>query len=279
MDIVAHIRHQLSPLYPSHEADAIARMVSEDIFGISLKESLMGNASLSESQRERLEEVIKDLKNHVPVQYVVGYTSFCGHQFRVSPSVLIPRPETEELVALVLEDCQSLGNKLHICDAGTGSGCIAISLALALPDADVTALDISIPALDVARGNARATHASVHFMQADILNTSTLPEGPWNIIVSNPPYVMESERKDMDIQVLEHEPSQALFAPETDPLLFYRKLALWAKNSLSGEGMLYCEVNARLAEETRRMFGDYGFSKISVHKDQYGKNRFVRCLK
>lgn len=279
MDLIAHISQRLSPFFPAREAEAMARIVSEDIFGVTLKDSLMGRAALSDSQKGGLDEVIRKLIAHVPVQYVTGFTTFCGHRFDVSPSVLIPRPETEDLVSLVMEDVGGNHNNMAVCDAGTGSGCIAVSLKLGMPNARVTALDISEQALETARRNARKNHAEVSFLRADMLDMATLPHGPWDIMVSNPPYIMEKEKKDMEVRVKKYEPSSALFVPGSDSLLFYKALASWATNCLAEKGVLYCEMNALLAEETLRMFQDRGFSAVSVHEDRYGKPRFVRCAR
>ena len=216
------LRQSLAPLYGEGEARAIAFMLYEDAFGVSRTDIYADKVrQFSEDERARLNNMCQLLAKGVPVQYVLGKASFCGRTFAVSPAVLIPRPETEELVAWATDVARLMprpeGRPLRLLDAGTGSGCIAVSLKLALPDADVTAWDISPEALSVARGNARTLGADVHFEQRDILAP---PDAAacYDIIVSNPPYICEYEQSSMEAHVTQHEPHTALFVPDADPL-------------------------------------------------------------
>lgn len=209
-----------------------------------------------------------------PVQYVLGAADFCGLRFRVDERVLIPRPETEELVAWVAED-----NPKSVLDIGTGSGCIAISLAHLLPHSRITACDISAGALSLASSNAATLGTSVDFIRQDVLADDAalhLPSG-LNCIVSNPPYICQSESLDMERNVLEHEPSLALFVPDDDPLLFYRAIAQHALHLLRPGGTLFFEINRRFGVETTEMLSSLGFTNIIVRNDQFDNPRMLRC--
>lgn len=277
MNMIADIRKAISSLYPQYEAEAVARMIAEDIFGFSLTDCLADRVTLSVSQQAQLESVIRRLQSGEPVQYIIGSTVFCGHRFLVTPSVLIPRPETEDLVNLILCDVGDCSQQLDVCDAGTGSGCIAISLQKAMPQSRVTALDISQEALEVARRNAMENCSPVHFLQADMLSTTAMPDGPWDVIVSNPPYVMDCEKAAMSVQVKHYEPSAALFVPDDNALLYYAAIAQWGYTTLSPRGVIYCELNSSLATETEQLFRRYGFTQVSLQYDRYNKYRFIKC--
>lgn len=275
--------HNLAPVYGEGEAKAIARMVYEIRFGLTLPDLLLGkDTQLSADQQKELEEIIQRLQQYEPVQYVLGISDFCGRQFHVEPGVLIPRPETEELCRWVTEDVR--GEKLevrgekNILDIGTGSGCIAITLAAELPDVQVTAWDISEQALAIAKGNAQRLGTDVRFEQVDILerqNTSLTSH--LSIIVSNPPYILNKERANMEDNVLKHEPHIALFVPDDDPLLFYRAIAHYGQKALKKGGSLYFEINPLCADDLAEMLRRMSYRDIETRCDQYGKQRMMKA--
>lgn len=231
---------------------------------------------------DRFRQALKRLEVHEPLQYITGKTEFFGLPFFVNPDVLIPRPETEELVAWILEDVSLSSARstepLKILDIGTGSGCIAISLAEKLPDAEVFALDLSEKALAVAKKNAEANSVSVNFIQTDILKAESLP-GSFDIIVSNPPYVRELEKSRMHSNVVDNEPHLALFVEDEDPLLFYRKIALLAKDNFKTGGLVYFEINEYLGEETANLLKSSGFSEVILRQDIFGKDRMLKGIR
>ena len=268
----------LTPLHGSGEARAIVRMVMEERFHLSQTDLLLGkDTQLSATDRTEFEKIASRLIQGEPVQYVLGFADFCGHRFRVTPDVLIPRPETEELTRWAMDEClasNSPSSPCHILDLCTGSGCIAISLALALPAARVTAVDISAAALDVARHNAAALGAAnVTFVQQNVLISHLSPL--ISCIVSNPPYVCQSEAVDMSATVTDHEPSLALFVPDEDPLLFYRAIARIGREVLVPGGRIMVELNAALAASTRQLFVDAGYNDVQLRNDQFGKPRML----
>lgn len=249
-------------------------------FDLSMTDIVCGKVeSLDESE---LGSIQRRLLAGEPVQYVLGRADFGGRTFMVSPGVLIPRPETYELCQHVVRHLAHQSSPT-VLDIGTGSGCIACTLAAELPQAQVTAWDISEEALDVARRNAEALHVHVAFEQVDVLNTPfslfTFPFSLFNVIVSNPPYIGQSEAATMEPWVLEHEPHQALFVPDDDPLLFYRHIADYAMTALCDDGMLFFEINPRHSEALRQMLTAKGFHDIQVIDDQYGKQRFISACK
>ena len=253
-------------------------------YGLTMTDIIGGAVeTLDES---RLNEQLRRLQAGEPVQYVLGRTFFCGHEFRVRPGVLIPRPETEELVGVACDRVARYGERsgrsngeIHILDIGTGSGCIAISLALAIPDAQVEAWDISDEALAIARENARRLGAKVTFKKEDILRKQIAPSfGKATLIISNPPYICEKERKDMEQRVLDHEPSLALFVPDDDPLLFYRAIAEYATRALTPKGLLLFEINPLYKDAMEEMLLSLHFHDIVFHEDQFGKIRFCESV-
>ena len=266
--------HALHPLYDDGEAKAIVRLVLEERFGLTMSDILCGKVTeLSADDQAELGKIIGRLEKGEPVQYVLGYTSFCRRSFHVTPGVLIPRPETEELCRWITAD----GAGAQVLDIGTGSGCIAVTLALDLPASAVTAWDISLKALNIARDNANALGAAVTFEVQDAL----LPpddDRQWNLIVSNPPYVMRSEIGGMTKNVLNHEPDIALFAPHGRPILFYEVIGNYARHHLVPGGALYFELNPLTADEVGNSLRKQGFTQIEFRDDQYGKSRFLKAV-
>ena len=278
--IYKYIVDSLKDCYAQREACAIAREVLEVRFGVTRLDLCMGkDKHFSLEERADLENIVNRLAQSEPVQYVLGQASFCGLTLEVAPGVLIPRPETEELVEWICWDLKDAGPGCRILDVGTGSGCIAIALAKAFPDAQVMAWDISPVALDIAQRNARQSEVGVRFEEQDMLCPQTDSLMTWDLIVSNPPYICMSEKRDMMPNVLDYEPHSALFVPDDDPLRFYKSLAALAERHLSSDGALYLEINRAYFEEIRTMCHHYGFSDVTLKKDIYGNDRMVRCRK
>lgn len=267
----------LEPLYGNGEARAITDYVLDVCFGLSKADILCGAVEeMTAEKAAELNKIFGRLMEGEPVQYVLGRAEFCGRWFSVRPGVLIPRPETEELCAWITADSKASGSP-KVLDIGTGSGCIAITLQLDMPESKVTAWDISADALDVAHENAQQLGANVNFVKQDALNAK--PEGEWDVIVSNPPYICEKEKKDMAVNVLEHEPHKALFVPDADPLLFYRAITRLAVQTLSKGGRLYFEINPIYADETCRMMRAEGMTAVELRSDMYGKQRMAKGVK
>lgn len=279
--------HRLIPLYETDEAKAIVRWVLDVRFGLSWADILCGKVTeLSANDQEELEKIMLRLEKGEPVQYIIGVADFCGRQFHVEPGVLIPRPETEELCRMVIEERKnSQKGQSPLCevlDIGTGSGCIAITLALELPDAHVTAWDISDVALRIAQENATALGVNVSFEHRDALNipSSLLPSpSKYSLIVSNPPYICEKEKSSMERNVLEHEPHLALFVPDDDPLRFYRAIAQYAIEALAPRGSLFFEINPLYADDLAHLLSMMSCYDISLLHDQFGKRRFLKATK
>ena len=266
---------RLADVYDEGEAKAIARMVYEVGYGLTLSDLLMGRDY--EVSHHELEQILLRLERHEPIQYVLGETEFCGRPIYVGPGVLIPRPETEELCRWIVENEVSKvkDEALSILDIGTGSGCIAITLAAEMSKARVTAWDISEEALKVARRNAAHHHVDVTFEQVDILRSQDpLTQ---HIIVSNPPYICNKERAAMAQNVLDYEPHEALFVPDDDPMLFYRAIATYATTGLKKGGRLYFEINPLYADALQDMLSAMRFTHIETKNDQYGKQRMIKA--
>jgi release factor glutamine methyltransferase len=232
---------------------------------------------LDEVQLARWNFLLHELSAQVPIQYLLGKTEFYGLTFCVSPDVLIPRPETEELVQWILSEAEHFEN-LTILDIGTGSGCIPVTLAKHLPQAQISAIDVSEAALQMAQKNAQMNQVSVALIQQDILQTEKLND-TYNIIVSNPPYVRELEKAEIRPNVLEHEPHLALFVPDDDALKFYRKIAELAMVHLSPNGLLFFEINQYLGTQTVELLHEIGFESVELRKDLYGNDRMIRAIK
>ena len=278
---------QLTQVYDDYEAKAIARMVYEVRFGLMPSDLFIGkDTQLSTDDQKLLAEITQRLLTGEPIQYVLGEAEFGGRTFHVEPGVLIPRPETYELCQWIMEERRGKkeeGRNTSILDIGTGSGCIACTLAAELADAEVTAWDISDDALRIATENAKRTNVHVSFEKVDVLNTSLLnrerPATGLDIIVSNPPYICNKERATMERNVLEHEPELALFVPDDDPLLFYRTIVRFAAKTLNPGGSLYFEINPLYVSEMQQMLSEEGFSHTEIRNDQFGKQRFTKsCL-
>ena len=289
----------LTPLYDAGEAQAIVRTVLDVEYGMTLTDIICGKVNeLSSDEERNLEEIITRLQNGEPVQYVLGEADFAGRTFHVEPGVLIPRPETAELCQWIEEEVSSLDadDPKQILDICTGSGCIAITLGLTLPNSEVTGWDISEDALRIAQGNVemlKARNVRIEYQDALMLpkaaeaaEAAEISEAAesslsksWNIIVSNPPYICEKEKVDMEKNVLEHEPSIALFVPDEEPLKFYRAIAEYASSALKSEGALYFEINPIYEKETREMLQDLGFKDIKTKEDAYGKKRMMKAIK
>lgn len=267
----------LEPLYGNGEARAITDYVLDVCFGLSKADILCGAVEeMTAEKTAELNKIFGRLTEGEPVQYVLGRAEFSGRWFNVRPGVLIPRPETEELCAWITADSKASGSP-KVLDIGTGSGCIAITLQLDMPESKVTAWDISADALDVARENAQQLGANVNFVKLDALNAK--PEGEWDVIVSNPPYICEKEKKDMAVNVLEHEPHTALFVPDADPLLFYRAITRLAVQTLNKGGRLYFEINPIYADDTCHMMRAEGMTAVELRSDMYGKQRMAKGVK
>lgn len=267
----------LEPLYGNGEARAVTDYVLDVCFGLSKADIMCGAVDeMTAEKTAELNKIFGRLMEGEPVQYVLGRAEFSGRWFNVRPGVLIPRPETEELCAWITADSKASASP-KVLDIGTGSGCIAITLQIDMPESNVTAWDISADALDVARENAQQLGANVNFVKLDALNAK--PEGEWDVIVSNPPYICEKEKKDMAVNVLEHEPHTALFVPDADPLLFYRAITRLAVQTLSKGGRLYFEINPIYADDTCHMMRAEGMTAVELRSDMYGKQRMAKGVK
>jgi release factor glutamine methyltransferase len=273
-------KSKLYPYYSRSEVDFLVYSLIEKFCSVTKLGILSGKDFLiSTSQQQQIEDALVDLQNYKPLQYVLGEAFFCGNYFEVSQDVLIPRPETEELVSIIANTLQKNCPDASILDIGTGSACIAISLALALPKTQVTALDFSEGALEIAQKNARKMGQKIELLHQDILSWQNETNLAWDCIVSNPPYVCESEKPSMEPNVLRYEPATALFVPDDEPLLFYKKIALIAQKSLKTNGFLFFEINERFGEEIAHLLQTMNFEQIEVLKDFYGKDRFVKARK
>ena len=268
----------LSELYDEHEARILILRVIIHYSHLAPAKIIAYPETILESDTAiEIKKALDELCTTRPLQYVLGQTEFFGREFFVNPDVLIPRPETEELVQVVI--CDNKGKSISILDIGTGSGCIAVSLACELPQAELFALDISAPALNVATRNATHNSAAVRFARHDVLNETELPFGrKFDVIVSNPPYVRTSERKSMHDNVLKHEPNIALFVSDDSPLIFYEACIRLAHKHLEPKGSIYAEINENLGEATRRLFVDAGFD-AEIIQDISGKDRIIKAIR
>lgn len=269
----------LSILYPDDEAKAIFASCVDSILQINRASLiLMKHQELSDAYIITLQALLPILQSGKPLQYVLGEAHFYGLTFKVNEAVLIPRPETEELVDWILTELESRNSRYPtILDIGTGSGCIPIALKKHLPQAQVSTIDISTEAIAVAKQNAKLNGVDVNFIQADILNHSSALQQTYNVIVSNPPYITQQEKPDMHANVLNHEPYLALFVSNEKPLIFYEAIADFALINLSENGLLFFEINSNLGKETIEMLYHKGFKNIELRKDMQGKDRMICC--
>ena len=274
MQITAsYIRLALLDRYPAGEAAALARVVCCEMLGQSATDYYLGKSlEVTPVQAREVDAIVARLQRHEPIQYIQRRARFLGRDFEVEPGVLVPRPETEELVELIVQETPP---GKHILDVGTGSGCIAISLAKELEDARVEAWDVSEPALEVARRNSLRLQAQVAFARHDVLRHEPRPEERFDLIVSNPPYVTEAEKADMQRNVLDWEPALALFVPDDDPLRFYRAIGRLGRQMLLPGGRLYFEINRAFGQATRQMLEAIGYAHVRLQKDLSGNDRFI----
>lgn len=278
-DVIALMHAELDDLYGAGEVNAFVEMLCEAWLGWDRVQLLVNkDSTINQSDLLRFHWALEDLGRQRPIQHIVGHVDFCGCRIEVNPSVLIPRPETEEMVQCLALGPVPMGER-GVLDLCTGSGCIAIALKKAWPEAQVTAVDLSEEALAVARRNAERNGADVNFLKADILalELSTF-NSQFSIIVSNPPYVRQCERAAMRANVLDHEPAMALFVDDSDPLVFYRAIAQIASKHLTEKGLLALEINEALADETADLLRGYGF-RPTVHTDFRGKERWISAVR
>lgn len=275
--LISDWTERLTPRYGNREAAAIVRealmfYLNTDRVGLAMK----GSESVETLTLNRIEKGLSRIDAGEPVQYVTGEAWFHGLRLKVTPDVLIPRPETSQLVDMIEDDFK--GEKdLRVLDLCTGSGAIALALSRDLPFSSVTGVDISKEALSVAVYNGKNLNVSVEFVEGDVLNPETLPAEKWDIIVSNPPYIPENEIGEIERNVLEYEPRNALIVKGDDPILFYRSIARWAVSHLNDHGSLYFEINPHFAESLRNMLTDTGFGNVELYKDFDGLTRFIRA--
>ena len=273
---IDYIRKELAGIYPDREIRSFEAIIFEHVMNYSrIDFHLKRSEPIPPAKRKAIEEIVEKLKSHEPIQYILGEADFYGLKFKVTPAVLIPRPETEELVDWILKT-----NKLpfpFILDIGTGSGCIPVTLKKEIPEANMAAVDVSTEALEIARSNSEKHSVFVHFIHADILDWEK-QEWPskYDIIVSNPPYVRHLEKEQMERNVLDHEPHLALFVDDENALVFYRTIIEFAKKHLNLGGQLYFEINEAFGQEMIRLMEENGFTEIELHKDLNGKDRMIR---
>jgi release factor glutamine methyltransferase len=271
----------LSEIFPKTEIDSFFFILMEEKLNLQRIDTVLKpDFLIPEEQLADLKNILQRLQKEEPIQYILGNTEFYGLPFFVDENTLIPRSETEELVAWVIEEVAKLQSntltKLSILDIGTGTGCIPISLAKNLPNAKITAVDISSKALEVAKKNAQLNKVTIDFIELDILTTKSLPQ-EFDVIVSNPPYVRALEKVEIKNNVLENEPHLALFVADENPLIFYNQIADLAKQQLSKNGLLFFEINQYLGKETIALLEEKGFKNIELRKDIFGNNRMVKC--
>ncbi|MCT4639606.1 MAG: peptide chain release factor N(5)-glutamine methyltransferase [Bacteroidales bacterium] len=269
---------ELNGIYPDTEINSFFRITAEEILGLTPVEiHLNMSAEIDENKFAQINKIVDDLKHEKPIQYIIGHTEFYELKFLVNENVLIPRPETEELVHWIITD-----NRIDepvIIDIGTGSGCIPVSLAKNINSADVKSIDISEDAIETATRNAKLNNVNVEFVNADILSYTNIDVAKADIVVSNPPYIRESEKRLMSNNVLDNEPHLALFVDDNDPLIFYKVIADFAISNLKKGGVLYLEINEAFGEETCNMLIEKGFTDCILRKDLFGKDRMIKAMK
>ena len=278
-DTIQLFRDELKNLYSAEEIENFIFFSMNEFLGFTRRHlQLKANQSLGEKETERFKTILSQLKNNKPIQYILGHTEFYGLKIRVNEHVLIPRPETEELIELILQENQSINS---ILDIGTGSGCIAIALKKNIPKANVSAIDVSDEALLIAKANAILNQTQISFLQADILTPLSSKRrvegesGTFDVIVSNPPYVRISEKEKMSKNVVDYEPHLALFVKDEDSLVFYKAIADFALENLSPSGKLYFEINEALGNDIKKILIEKGFKNVEIKKDMSGKERIA----
>ena len=280
-DVFAVFKQNLGHVYDANETEALTLMVVNEISDLSKGQiKAFPEKEITVEQAEILNTILIRLQAAEPIQYILGHTEFYNLPFKVNPSVLIPRPETEELVEWVLNSVGDKDSNESILDIGTGSGCIAISLKKNLLNTSITAIDISISALETAKQNADVNEVDINFIQADILNAKLdIEHSKFNIIISNPPYVTLYDKTQMHTNVTDFEPHSALFVPEDDPLIFYKAIADFALTHLKASGLLFLVINESLGNETVELLQAKGFSGIELRKDMSGRDRMIRGIR
>lgn len=274
--VIRFFKTELIDYFPEQEINSMLYIVLDKTFEIRKKDVLLGsNRLFSESELLKIIYIVKDLKKHKPLAYILGEWEFYGLPFKVNEHTLIPRPETEELVQLILDENNN--ENASILDIGTGSGCIAIAFKKNRPNASVSAFDVSIQALETAKNNALLNDVAIHFQEIDILTTIQLKTN-YDLIVSNPPYIPLKDMNEMDKNVTNFEPHIALFVEDNNPLIFYKAIAEFAKKHLTNHGKLYVEIHEKLGNEVKALFELIGFKEVVIVKDINEKDRIVKCL-
>lgn len=275
---IQYIEKELADLYPKSEMQGFIRIIFEYVCGFDYTGLLLHkNEKLNVAHRKEIEKIVTRLKQFEPIQYILGETEFFGLKLKVKPGVLIPRPETEELVEWMTETTWPANPK--ILDVGTGSGCIALALKNKLPHAEISAVDFSEEALQTANENAALNDLDVEFIHSDILQWTKTNWPLFDGIVSNPPYVRELEKKEMQANVLKYEPETALFVPDDDPLIFYHQIGHFAQRYLKTKGKLFFEINETMGEQIVHFLEHKGFKNVELEKDLHGKNRMIKAEK
>jgi len=279
-DIIEYYTKELNEQFTEKESKELLYILIDYYFNFSKIETILNpEKTINESGLLKIHFAIKDLKNHKPVQYITEMTNFMGFDFIVNPSVLIPRPETEELVQFILEVSNDNKHKIKILDIGTGSGCIAVSLKKLSENFEISGIDFSTNALEIAKLNAKNNEAEIDFFHLDILDSKNWKSfGKFGITVSNPPYVRESEKTMMKQNVLDFEPKEALFVSDENPLIFYDKISEFAKSHLNKDGLLFFEINEVLSIPIIELLKKKGFKEIIIRKDINQKERMVKCV-
>lgn len=277
-ELKTHYLNSLSKLYPKTEIETFFFYLIEEYLDLQrIDFSLQPNKIIENTDFLKFEKALNRLKKEEPIQYILGKTEFYGYPFLVTKDTLIPRPETEELVEWILQELEfQKKKKTSILDIGTGSGCIAISLAKKNKNLSVSAIDVSKEALEIAKQNAKLNEVNINLIEKDILLTKEL-DTAFDVIVSNPPYVRELEKVEIKNNVLQNEPHSALFVSDSNPLIFYSKIADLAKNHLTKNGLLFFEINQYLGQETKVMLSKKGFKNIELRKDLFGNDRMIKA--
>jgi len=277
LTLFREVANLLQTDFPPEEIQSLQRIIFEKQLGLPLHKIFLNPPNrVNPNDAAKIIDIVSKLKLQKPIQYILGEADFFGLIFKVTPDVLIPRQETEELVDWILKSSEK--GAYSIVDIGTGSGCIAVSLAVNLPNSKVTAIDISSNALEIAAKNAISNGVSIDFSVVDFLDVNArITDNPFDIVVSNPPYIRELEKSLMKSNVLDHEPHSALFVSNNDPLIFYQTIAQRANELLNHNGVVYCEINESMGKELHQLFSHYGFTGVEIRKDLNGKDRMLKA--